>query len=63
MPTKLSMTSEATFCFKSYSVARAFDSAPLVIALLPPAFMDFAAFMAFIAFMDLAILIDVGVRS
>merc|ERR1719502_2545513 len=40
MVTKLFTTSEQTFCFKLCSVARAFVSAPFVIA-LTPAFIDF----------------------
>merc|ERR1719359_2361742 len=41
MATKLLMTSEQAFCLSSCSVARAFVIAPLLIAFLPPAFMDF----------------------
>merc|ERR1719408_806636 len=39
--TRLLMTSEQAFCFNSCSVARAFVMAPLLMAFLPPAFMDF----------------------
>merc|ERR1719235_2083090 len=39
--TRLLMTSEQAFCFSSCSVARAFVMAPLLIAFLPPAFIDF----------------------
>merc|ERR1712054_232115 len=41
MATRLLMTSEQAFCFSSCSVARAFVMAPLLMALLPLAFMDF----------------------
>merc|ERR1719274_242961 len=41
MATRLLMTSEQAFCFNSCCVARAFVIAPLLIAFLPPAFMDF----------------------
>merc|ERR1719329_26647 len=41
MATRLLMTSEQAFCFSSCSVARAFVMAPLLIAFLPPAFIDF----------------------
>merc|ERR1719359_2318460 len=41
MATKLLMTSEQAFCLSSCSVARALVIAPLLIAFLPPAFMDF----------------------
>merc|ERR1719281_1463698 len=41
MATRLLMTSEQAFCFNSCSVARAFVMAPLLMAFLPPAFMDF----------------------
>merc|ERR1719375_1972232 len=41
MATRLLMTSEQAFCFNSCSVARAFVIAPLLIAFLPLAFMDF----------------------
>merc|ERR550537_1648153 len=41
MATRLLMTSEQAFCFNSCSMARAFVIAPLLIAFLPPAFMDF----------------------
>merc|ERR550537_876181 len=39
--TRLLITSEQAFCFSSCSVARAFVMAPLLIAFLPPAFIDF----------------------
>merc|ERR1719375_1345425 len=39
--TRLLITSEQAFCLSSCSVARAFVIAPLLIAFLPPAFMDF----------------------
>merc|ERR1719213_736244 len=41
MATRLLMTSEHAFCLSSCSVASAFVIAPLLIAFLPPAFMDF----------------------
>merc|ERR1719456_1895220 len=41
MATRLLMTSEHAFCFSSCSVARAFVMAPLLMAFLPLAFMDF----------------------
>merc|ERR1719272_2280300 len=41
MATRLLMTSEQAFCFSSCSIARAFVMAPLLIAFLPPAFIDF----------------------
>merc|ERR1719311_1077712 len=41
MATRLLITSEQAFCFSSCSVARAFVMAPLLIAFLPPAFIDF----------------------
>merc|ERR1719440_687429 len=41
METRLLMTSEQAFCFNSCCVARAFVIAPLLMAFLPPAFMDF----------------------
>merc|ERR1719375_2690342 len=41
MATRLLMTSEQAFCFNSCSVARAFVIAPLLMAFLPLAFMDF----------------------
>merc|ERR1719316_2176027 len=41
MATRLLMTSEQAFCFNSCSVASAFVMAPLLMAFLPPAFMDF----------------------
>merc|ERR1719281_1688648 len=41
MATRLLMTSEQAFCFNSCSVARAFVMAPLLMAFLLPAFMDF----------------------
>merc|ERR1719335_88666 len=41
MATRLLMTSEQAFCLSSCSVARAFVIAPLLIAFLPPAFIDF----------------------
>merc|ERR1719172_275224 len=39
--TRLLMTSEHAFCFSSCSVASAFVMAPLLMAFLPPAFIDF----------------------
>merc|ERR1711924_99913 len=39
--TRLLMTSEQAFCLSSCSVARAFVIAPLLIAFLPAAFIDF----------------------
>merc|ERR1719498_2252818 len=47
MATKLSSTSRQTFGFNSCSSAIAAVKAPLVMALLLPAFMAFIAFMAF----------------
>merc|ERR1719199_939830 len=41
MATRLLMTSEQAFCFNSCCVASAFVMAPLLMAFLPPAFMDF----------------------
>merc|ERR1719453_1105707 len=41
MATRLLITSEQAFCFNSCCVARAFVMAPLLMAFLPPAFMDF----------------------
>merc|ERR1719267_376150 len=41
MATRLLMTSEQAFCFNSCCVARVFVIAPLLMAFLPPAFMDF----------------------
>merc|ERR1719262_781163 len=41
MATRLLMTSEQAFCFNSCSVARAFVMTPLLMAFLPPAFIDF----------------------
>merc|ERR1740138_124755 len=41
MATRLLITSEQAFCLSSCSVARALVMAPLLIAFLPPAFMDF----------------------
>merc|ERR1719379_1384205 len=41
MATRLLITSEQAFCFSSCSVARALVMAPLLMAFLPPAFMDF----------------------
>merc|ERR1719446_191738 len=41
MATRLLITSEQAFCLSSCSVARALVIAPLLIAFLPPAFMDF----------------------
>merc|ERR1719305_1665362 len=41
MATRLLITSEQAFCFSSCSAARAYVMAPLLIAFLPPAFMDF----------------------
>merc|ERR1719321_875797 len=41
MATRLLMTSEQAFCFNSCCVARAFVMAPLLMAFLPLAFMDF----------------------
>merc|ERR1719498_1136063 len=41
MATRLLITSEQAFCFNSCSVARAFVMAPLLMAFLPAAFMDF----------------------
>merc|ERR1719267_23579 len=41
MATRLLMTSEQAFCFNSCWVARALVMAPLLMAFLPPAFIDF----------------------
>merc|ERR1719498_2284797 len=41
MATRLLMTSEQAFCFNSCCVARAFVMAPLLMAFLLPAFIDF----------------------
>merc|ERR1719235_2311760 len=41
MATRLLMTSEQAFCFNSCCVASALVMAPLLMAFLPPAFMDF----------------------
>merc|ERR1719399_1892602 len=41
MVTRLLMTSEQAFCFNSCCVARALVMAPLLMAFLPPAFIDF----------------------
>merc|ERR1719387_2717406 len=41
MATRLLITSEQAFCLSSCSVARALVIAPLLIAFLPLAFMDF----------------------
>merc|ERR1719335_623132 len=41
MATRLLITSEQAFCFNSCWVARALVIAPLLMAFLPPAFMDF----------------------
>merc|ERR1719392_430044 len=41
MATRLLITSEQAFCFSSCSVARALVMAPLLMAFLPPAFIDF----------------------
>merc|ERR1719473_1578501 len=41
MATRLLITSEQAFCFSSCSVAKAFVMAPLLMAFLPPAFIDF----------------------
>merc|ERR1719218_49453 len=41
MATRLLMTSEHAFCLSSCSVASAFVMAPLLMAFLPPAFIDF----------------------
>merc|ERR1712178_475300 len=41
MATRLLMTSEQAFCFNSCCVARALVLAPLLMAFLPPAFIDF----------------------
>merc|ERR1719213_552688 len=41
MATRLLINSEQAFCFNSCCVARAFVMAPLLMAFLPPAFMDF----------------------
>merc|ERR1719161_78963 len=41
MATRLLITSEQAFCLRSCSVASAFVIAPLLMAFLPPAFIDF----------------------
>merc|ERR1719450_467104 len=41
MATRLLITSEHAFCLSSCSVARAFVIGPLLMAFLPPAFIDF----------------------